>query len=402
MAHGVDVRRHGLTAAAAEHDDVEQRVGAEPVGAVHRHARALAGGVEAGEHRVGGVDHDLGVDVGGNPAHGVVGGGLDGNGVGLRLEALVGADEVGDVGDLGVDVLGREVGEVEVDVVLVGSRAAALPDLGEDRPAHHVARREVLDRGRVALHEPLAVAIEEDAALGAGRLRQQDPELVDAGGVELEELHVLERDAPPVEQPRSVARERVGIGGDLEHLAEAAGGEQHGLGGEHVEIAGGELVGHDTGHAAVDERDVEHLVLVEEVDVARHALLVQRLQDHVAGAVGRITRPLHRRLTVVARVAPEGALVDLALGRAVERHAKVLELDDRVDRLAAHDLGRRLVDEVVAALHGVEGVPLPGVLLDVGQRRAHAALGRARVGARRVELGEHRRAALARRLDRRP
>src|SRR5438477_557123 len=83
---------------------VEQGVGAETVGAVHGDARALAGGVEAGEHRVGGVDHDLGVDVGGNPAHGVVGGGLDGNGVGLRLEALVGADEVGDVGDLGVDV----------------------------------------------------------------------------------------------------------------------------------------------------------------------------------------------------------------------------------------------------------------------------------------------------------
>src|SRR5439155_18814239 len=128
VAHGVDVRRHRLTAAATEHDDVEQGVGAETVGAVHGDARALAGGVEAGEHRVGGVDHDLGVDVGGDPAHGVVGGGLDGNGVGLRLEALVGADEVGDVGDLGVDVLGREVGEVEVDVVLVGSRAAALPD----------------------------------------------------------------------------------------------------------------------------------------------------------------------------------------------------------------------------------------------------------------------------------
>src|SRR5207249_4153812 len=79
VAHGVDVRRHRLTAAATEHDDVEQGVGAETVGAVHGDARALAGGVEAGEHRVGGVDHDLGVDVGGNPAHGVVGGGLDGN-----------------------------------------------------------------------------------------------------------------------------------------------------------------------------------------------------------------------------------------------------------------------------------------------------------------------------------
>ena len=41
-------------------------------------------------------------------------------------------------------------------------------------------------------------------------------------------------------------------------------------------------------------------------------------------------------------------------------------------------IGRGLVDQVVAALDRVEGVPLGVVLLDVGERRAHAALGRAR------------------------
>ena len=119
----------------------------------------------------------------------------------------------------------------------------------------------------------------------------------------------------------------------------------------------------------------------------------------MAGAVGRVAGPRHRRLAVVAGVAAEAALVDLALGRAVERQAEVLELDDGVDGLAAHDLGRGLVDEVVAALHRVEGVPLPRVLFDVGQRRAHAALGRAGVGPGRVELGEDGGAALAGRLD---
>ena len=191
----------------------------------------------------------------------------------------------------------------------------------------------------------------------------------------------------------------MGVGGDLEHLAVATGREEHSLGVEDVEVAGGQLVRDDRRHAPVDERDVEDLELVEEVDAAGDALLEERLQDHVARAVGGVARAADRRLAVVPGVAPEAALVDLALGRAVERHPEVLELDHRVDRLSAHHLGRRLVDEVVAALHRVEQVPLPRVVLDVGQRRAHASLRRARVRARRVELGEHRGVTLPGRLD---
>ena len=95
-------------------------------------------------------------------------------------------------------------------------------------------------------------------------------------------------------------------------------------------------------------------------------------------------------LTVVPGVAAEPTLVDLALGRPVERQAHVLEFDDRLDRLAGQDLGRVLVDEVVAALDGVEHVPLPVVLLEVAERGADAALRRAGVGAGGIHLREHR------------
>ena len=131
---------------------------------------------------------------------------MDGDGLSLRLEPEVGAYEVGDVGQLGVDELGGEVREVEVHVVAVGPDAATGADLGEDAARHHVAGCQVLDGRRVALHEALVLGVAQDAALGARCLRQEDPELVDAGGVELEELHVLHGDAAPVQQPRSVAR----------------------------------------------------------------------------------------------------------------------------------------------------------------------------------------------------
>src|SRR5205085_9097112 len=144
--------------------------GAQPVGAVHRYARAFARRVETGQHGVVAVDHDLGVDVGGDAAHRVMGRGLDGNELGFGLEAHVRAHEVGDVGQLGVDLLGGQVGEVEVEVVLVLANAPALADLGEHGSAHHVAGRQVLDGRGVALHEALAFGVAQDAALAASSL----------------------------------------------------------------------------------------------------------------------------------------------------------------------------------------------------------------------------------------
>src|SRR5436190_1119554 len=128
-----------------------------------------------------------------------------------------------------------------------------------------------------------------------------------------------------------------------------------------VEVAGSLLVGDHAGHAPLGvvahEGHVEDLELVEEDHAPGHALLVERLEDHVAGAVGGEARPADGGLAVVAGVAAEATLVDQALLRAVEGQAEVLELDDGVDRLPAHDLRRRLVDEIVTALDRVEGVP---------------------------------------------
>ncbi len=242
----------------------------------------------------------------------------------------------------------------------------------------------------------------------SGRLREQDAELVDPGRVELEELHVLHGDAPAVEQTGAVTGEAHRVGRDLVHPPHAAGGEEGGFGGEDVEVAGGQLVGDHAGHplarraVVVGEGDVQDLELVEEGDVALHALLEERLQDHVAGAVGRVAGPAHRRLAVVAGVAAEAALVDLALRRPVERQPEVLQLDDGVDGLPAHDLDGGLVAQVVRALHGVERVPLPGILLHVGEGGAHAPLGGAGVGARGVELGQDGDPALPGDLDGRP
>ncbi|SKY37435.1 Uncharacterised protein [Mycobacteroides abscessus subsp. abscessus] len=212
--------------------------------------------------------------------------------------------------------------------------------------------------------------------------------------MELVEFHVLQRKSLAEHDAQAVAGQGVRVGGGLVHTARAAGGENNCLGVEHVDIAGRQLVGDDAGgHRAVrrlGECDVQCVELVEELDIVLDAVLVQRLQDHVPGAVSGVAGPAYRRLTVIASVATEAALIDSALGCPVERHTHLFEIEDGVDRLLAHDLHGILVGEVVATLDGVEGVPFPVVFFDVGQRGAHAALGCPGVATCRVQLGQYR------------
>ena len=283
-------------------------------------------------------------------------------------------------------------------MVGVGAAATAGADLGVDRAGHHVARGEVFDGGGVALHEALAVFVAQDAAFAASGLRQQNPHLPDPGRVELVELHVLQRQALAIDDAHAVTGEGVRVGRHLEDLAEAAGGEQHRLGLEDMDRAGGQLVGDDAAGGPlgcaivlrhIGEQQVEHVELVVELDVAGHALLVERLQDHVTGTVGGEARAAYSGLAVVAGMAAEAPLIDPSLRGAVERQTHLFEIEDGVDGFLAHHLGGVLVDEVVAALDRVEGVPLPVVLFDVGEGGAHPTLRCAGVGAGRIQLGEH-------------
>ena len=71
-----------------------------------------------------------------------------------------------------------------------------------------------------------------------------------------------------------------------------------------------------------------------------------------------------------------------------EDRAPVLELVDVARSLVAEDLDRVLVAEVVRPLDGVVGVLLGVVLGGVPERRVDAALGRAGMAARGMDLGD--------------
>ena len=156
-----------------------------------------------------------------------------------------------------------------------------------------------------------------------------------------------------------------------------------------MQLAGVQAYGHDAVALAIRDEQVDHLELVEELDLLLDAVLVKRLQDHVPGAVGGVTGALDGLFGLVVGVAAKPALADLAVGRAVKGQAHVLKVDDGVDGVAAHDVDRVLIAQEVAALDRVIGVPLPLVGFHVAERGRNAALGGAGVRARRIELGDH-------------
>src|SRR6185436_5154738 len=86
--------------------------------------------------------------------------------------------------------------------------------------------------------------------------------------------------------------------------------------------------------------------------------------------------------------AAEGALEDAAILGAREGYTPMLELIDRLGRVAHEIFDRILVAEPVRPLHGVVHVPAPIILMHVAERRRDAALRRHRVRARRENLGD--------------
>ena len=279
--------------------------------------------------------------------------------------------------------------EVKEDVVLVLADAAAFADLHRHRARDDVAAGEVLGAGRVALHEPLAFGVGQIAAFAARALGDQHADAVHPGRVELDELHVLQRQAGAKHHRIAVAGRGVGRGRREISAAVAAGRQHHRLRAEAVDRPVVHRQGDDAPALAAFHDQVEREIFDEEVGVVAQALLVERVQHRMAGAVGGGAGALRgRAFAHVLGHAAERALVDAAVGGAAERQAHMLELDDRGGRFAGQIFDRVLVAEPVGALDGVVHVPGPVVGAHVAEAGGDPALRGDGVAAGREHLGD--------------
>ena len=303
----------------------------------------------------------------------------------VRIDAGEGAGRLDDAGQPLVEHIRGQVLQMQVNVILLLADAAALANFDRLGAADHVARGQVLLARRIFRHEPLALAVGQITAFAARALGDQNARAIDAGRVELDEFHVLQRQPGAQHHGAAVAGAGVRGGAGLIDPAAAAGRDDGHVGAEAVDRPVLEAPGEQAAADAVlVHQQVDGEILDEEARPVLEALLIERVQDGMAGAIrGGAGAIRHVALRILGRVPAEAALIDLAGFGAAERHAQMLELDDRSDRLAAHVRDRILVAEPVGAPDGVEHVPAPVVLLHVAQRGADAALRRDRVAARR-------------------
>ena len=304
----------------------------------------------------------------------------------VDIDACEDARGLGDAGQPLLDDIGAEVLKMQVDVVRVLADAATLTDLEGHRARHHIARGEVLGVRRVALHETLAARVGEVAALAPRTLGDEAAGTVDAGRVELDELHVLQRQAGTQGHAAAVAGAGVRRGAGEIRAAVAARREDHEVGAKAMQRALGEVERHHSAALVTFHDEVDGEVFDEELGFVLQGLLVERVQHRVAGTIGGGAGALRDALAVLGGHAAEGPLVDAAVGRARERHAVVLEFDDGRRGFLAEELDGVLVTEPVRPLDGVVEVVAPIVLAHVAECGRDTALRSDRVAAGREDF----------------
>ncbi len=110
--------------------------------------------------------------------------------------------------------------------------------------------------------------------------------------------------------------------------------------------------------------------------------------------VSGIAGAADRAFTKVAGMSAKAPLIDTSIRGAVKRQAAMLQFVDGIDSVTRQDFGGGLINQVVAAFDGVVHVPFPVVFFRVAESSRHASLGCSSVGARRIDLAEHRNAGV--------
>ena len=379
----------------AEHHQVEQRVAAQAVGAVNRYARHFTYGEQARDDVILAffVHGDgLAMNVGGNAAHHVVAGWNDRHWRDDRVDMGEGLGQFADAWQAAVQHLLAQVVQLQQHVVLVRAHAVAGDDFLDHGTGNHVAAGQVFGVRRVALHEALAMGVDQVTTLTAATLGDQYTGAGDTGRVELPHLDVLHRNTGAQRHADAVTGIDQGVGGGGVDTASTASGQNGGLG---LDVHG--FAGFDADRDHADEgaflvlHQVNGIVLVEEGGTGFQVALVQGVQQRVTGTVGSGTGTGSlATLAEVLGLATERTLVDTAGFGARERQAHVVQLEDRSRAFLAHVFDSVLVTDVVRALDGIVHVPAP-VVVRVGRSdgAGDAALGGYGVRTGREDLGDH-------------
>ena len=374
-----------------EDDDIEEGVGAETVGTVDGGAGGLTSGEETLDDLLGvllGGLEDLSEVVGRKTTHVVVDGGEDGDGLLGDIDTSEDGGGLRDTGKSLVEEIGGEVVEVEVDVILEGTDTASLADFHGHGTGDDITAGEILGGGGVSLHETLTLRVSEDTTFSSATLGHEATDTVDTGGVELDELGILDGDTGSHGHGGTITSAGVGGGGAEVATTVTTGGDDGVLGVEAVDGAVFKAEGHDTDALLAVHDEVEGVVLDEVGGVVGEGATVEGVEHGVAGTIGGSSGSVGlTTFTVFLGLTTEGSLVDLAVLASGEGETVVLQLTDGTGGFTAHVVDGVLVTEPIGTLDGIVEVPSPVIGVHVTQSGIDTTLSGDGVGTSGEELG---------------
>ena len=177
----------------------------------------------------------------------------------------------------------------------------------------------------------------------------------------------------------------------MEQASGTAGRHEHVARGDGMGRAGGDVVGDHTfaGRMIGVEYKIGHVPFLSECNALCHALLPEGEQNLVAHPVGGIGGKFDRGFAAVAGMASETPLGDSSILGTGEGDSVMLQVTYGVGGLLGQQLGGILIDEPIAAFHGVVVMPLPFVGFHVAEAGGYAAFGGSGMRSQGLQLGNH-------------
>ena len=272
-----------------EDDEVEEGVGTETVGSVDGNASGLTASEETWNDLVLALlvnGKDLTSVLGWDTTHVVVDSWENWNWLLGDIDTGENGGGLRDTWETLVENVGWQVGELEVDVVLIWSNTTSLADLHGHGTGDNVAGCKILGGWCVTLHKSLTLRVEEVSTLTTGTLSDQATSSVNTSWVELNELQILVRKTSTGDHSHSVSG--TGVGGCAGEVGSSvtSSGKNGVVSTESVESSILLVVGKDTLALSVLHDQVQGEVLNEVVGVVAEGLSVKGVKKGVSGSVG--------------------------------------------------------------------------------------------------------------------
>ena len=193
--------------------------------------------------------------------------------------------------------------------------------------------------------------------------------------MELEEFHILQRNANPQRHGHAIAGIDKGIGRGSEHLPITAGGEQCGFCLDHQQFAGFNGQYQRAENAAFFVTDqINGEIFVKEMCPCADVLLIQGMQNGMTGTVRCGAGSYCLIAAEVLTLATKSALINFARVKPGKWHSSVFQFVDSWNGFAAHILDSVLITEVIRSLYGIEHMPVPVIGQYIGEGGVDAAL----------------------------